>query len=54
VEGKLQDMWPGIFVKLDSFHWIKRFDGILFKKNSSKARFFQHLIPPGILPSGAQ
>jgi len=44
VRPKLVDIFPGILVKLDAFHWFSRFDEILLNKNSEEANFFRHLM----------
>jgi len=44
VRDKLQSIFPGILVKLDTFHWFMRWDDILANKTSEEANFFRHLL----------
>ena len=44
VRDKLVETFPGVLVKLDTFHWFMRWDEILLDKTSEEANFFRHLL----------
>ena len=44
VRDKLVEMFPGVLVKLDNFHWFCRWDDMLQNKTSEEANFFRHLM----------
>lgn len=44
VREKLLRIFKGALVKLDTFHWMVRWDDILFDKNSEEASSFRHTL----------
>jgi len=44
VRGKLQQIVPGMLVKLDNFHWGQRWDPIMFDLQSEKTTIFRTMM----------
>ena len=44
VRGKLQAIFPGMLVKLDTFHWIECWDDLLFDEESAKSETFRGML----------
>ena len=42
--GKLTAIFKGVLVKLDTFHWIERWDVLLFDKDSAEAAMFRGML----------
>ena len=44
VHEKLVEIFPGMLVKRNNYHWNTRWDEILLDKNSEEASLFRHLM----------